>query len=76
VEEKRILIKQIISHNAALNPDYENTTLTVVLYSLSTPDFNRAAHKLANLLNKTQTTFPGTNVRLVYKTTAYSIHKE
>lgn len=69
-EEKRMLIKQIISNNADLIPDYENNTLMVVLHSLSTPRFNRAAYQLAQLLNQTETIFPGTNLRLIFKTTA------
>ena len=69
-EEKRMLIKQIISNNADLIPDYENNTLMVVLHSLSTPRFNRAAYQLAQLLNQTETIFPGTKLRLIFKTTA------
>lgn len=71
-EEKRMLIKQIFNNNADLIPDYNNSTLTIVLHSLSAPRFNRAAEELAQLLNETQTIFPGTNLRLIFKTTALS----
>ena len=66
-EEKRMFFKQIINNNADLIPDYEKNILSVVLHSLSTPRFNRAASMLAQLLNETQTIFPGTNLRLSSK---------
>ena len=69
-EEKRMLIKQIIRTSADLLPDLENNTLTVVLHSLSAPRFNQAAEKLAALLTETQTTFPGTDLCIIFKTTA------
>lgn len=71
-DEKRMFVKQIIQNHADLIPDYEQNTLTVVLYSLSAPRFNLAAHKLAQLLNETETVFPDSNLRLIFKTTASS----
>jgi hypothetical protein len=75
-EEKRMLVKQIIQNNADLKPDYELNSLTVTLHSLSTPRFNHAAQQLTQLLNETDTIFPGTNLRLVFKTTAPSFCEE
>ena len=69
-EEKRMLVKQIIQNNADLVPDYEKKTLTVILHSLSAPRFNKAAEQLAELLTKTETVFPGTDLKLIFKTTA------
>jgi len=71
-EEKRMLVKQIIQNNADLIPDYENKTLTVVLHSLSAPRFNVAAEKLTEVLNQTETIFPGTDLMLKFKTSAIS----
>lgn len=68
--EKRMFIKQIIKNNADIIPDYQNKTLTVILHSLSAPRFNKAVNQLCKLLNETETIFPGTNLRMVYKTTA------
>ncbi|MFH0864815.1 MAG: hypothetical protein V1904_01380 [Bacteroidota bacterium] len=70
-DEKRMLVKQIICANADLTPDYENNTLTISLHSLSAPRFNIAAFELSKLLNETETVFPGTNLRLIYKITAF-----
>lgn len=71
-DEKRMLVKQIIQNNADLLPDYENKTLTVVLHTLSAPRFNEAAAQLAELLNQTETIFPGTDLQLKFKTSALS----
>ena len=71
-EEKRMLVKQIIQNNADLIPDYENKTLTIVLHSLSAPRFNLAAEKLTGVLNQTETIFPGTDLMLKFKTSAFS----
>jgi acetolactate synthase small subunit len=71
-EEKRMLVKQIIQNNADLIPDYQSKTLTVVLHSLSAPRFNAAAEKLAEVLNQTETIFPGTDLMLKFKTSAFS----
>ncbi len=71
-EEKRMLVKQIIQNNADLIPDYERNTLTVVLHSLSAPRFNHAVGQITQLLNETETIFPGTDLRLIFKTTALS----
>lgn len=70
VEEKRMVVKQIISANADLIPDCTNNILKVALHSLSANRFNQAANELANLLNETHTIFPGTNLRLVFETSA------
>jgi hypothetical protein len=70
--EKRMLVKQIIGANADIIPDEKAKTLTIVLHSLSAPRFNRAAEKLALLLNQTETVFPGTDLTLIFKTTAFS----
>lgn len=69
-QEKRMIVKQIISSAADIIPDEKNNTLTVVLHALSARRFNDAAEKLAHLLNQTETVFPGTEMRLIFKTTA------
>ena len=71
-QEKRMLVKQIIAANADMMPDHENKTLTIVLHSLSTPRYNEAAEKLAQLLNQTETVFPATDWKLIFKTSGKS----
>ncbi len=65
--EKRAFIKSIIKRKADILPDYVNNTLTIKLYTMSTPRENRAIEEICNLLTDTQTLFPGTNMRLIYK---------
>jgi hypothetical protein len=67
-DEKRMIVKQIIKTNADMAPDYSSNTLTITLHSLSTPRYNQAAAKLAALLTDTQTLFPGTDLKLIFKT--------
>ncbi len=67
INEKRMLAKSIIKSNINLVPDYNNKTLSVELYSLSTPRENKAVQKIFAILNKQNTTYPNTNLRLIYK---------
>jgi hypothetical protein len=71
-KEKRMPVKQIIQNNADMVPGYENKTLTMVLHSLSAPRFNEAAAKLTEVLNQTETIFPGTDLTLKFKSSAFS----
>lgn len=68
MDEGRMLVKEIVKTDADLEPDYENKTLTVRLHSLSTPRANRAVKQLCELLNESETSFPGTELRLRYQT--------
>lgn len=71
--EKRMVIKQIIQSSADLIPDYENKTLTVTLHSLSANRFNIAAYELTQVLNQTETIFPGTDLKMIFEITAHLI---
>ena len=66
-EEIRSLVKSIIKTKGDLQPDYQQKTLTVKLYTQSTPRNNHALEKLCELLTDTETLFPGTDLRLIYK---------
>lgn len=68
--QKRMLVKQIIENNADLIPDFENKTLTIILHTLSAARFNNAATQLAQMLTETETIFPGSNLKMIFKTTA------
>jgi hypothetical protein len=69
-KEKRMVVKQIIRANADLTPDYQNQTLTVMLYSLSAKRYNYAVGEIIKILNESETLFPGTNLKLVFKTSS------
>lgn len=65
--EMRMLVKNLITTKGDIIPDYQNNTLTIALYSLSTPRDNEAVKKVCSLINDTETIYPGTNLRMIYK---------
>lgn len=67
VNEKRALVKAIINAHADILPDYTNNTLTVKIYSQSTPRANKALASVIELINQTETQYPGTNLVLNYQ---------
>ncbi len=69
-KEGRMLLKEIFSNDADLIPDYNNNTLTVVLHSMSTPRANRAVIKLCDFLNQTETIYPYSNLKMIFKSVA------
>ena len=64
---KRMIVKYIIEAPADITPDYEAKILYVKLHHLSTPAHNRAACQVAELLNESQTIFPGTDLVLKFQ---------
>jgi hypothetical protein len=68
--EKRMVVKQIIQSNADITPDYKMKTLKITLHSLSANRYNLAAAELVNLLNQTETIFPGTDLKMIFTITA------
>lgn len=67
--EIRALVKSIIFAKADLYPDYYTNTLTVRLNSLATPRDNMAVREICQVLNDYEAVFPGTKLKLVFKTT-------
>lgn len=67
VNEMRALTKSLIKTKANIKPDYVNKTLTIEIFSLSTPRDNLAVRNICEILNETQTIFPTTNLMLKYK---------
>jgi hypothetical protein len=70
-KEGRVILKEIFTSDADILPDYQNRTLTIKLHSLSTPRANQAVKDLCDFLNQTETCFPITNLRMVYKSVAF-----
>ena len=63
----RALLRQIFTAEADLIPDEAAGTLTVRLYHLGSHAADEATRSLAEQLNTTETVYPGTDLRLVYK---------
>lgn len=66
--EIRALVKSIIFAKSDLYPDYQTDTLLVRLNSLATPRDNLAIREICQTLNDYEAVFPGTKLKLVYKT--------
>ena len=66
-DDARSLLRQIYHTEVDLIPDLQAKTLTVRLHNLTQAAHDIAARHLCEELTATETTFPGTNLRLVYK---------
>jgi hypothetical protein len=66
-DDGRALLRQIYKTDVDLIPDAEAKTLTVYLHHLTQAAHDEAARHLCEELTATETTFPGTDLRLVYK---------
>ena len=69
-KDGRMLIKQIFKSDANIKPDYENKILNITLHTLSTPRANKAVKQLCDILNETETQYPGTDLVMKFKTLA------
>ena len=66
-DDARSLLRQVFQNEADLLPDPAANTLTVRLHHLTQAAHDDAIGKLCEELNATQTVFPGTSLRLVFK---------
>ena len=68
-DEIRAFVKSIIFAKPDLYPNYQTNTLSVRLNSLATPRDNLAVQEISQTINYYEAIFPGTKLKLVYKTT-------
>ena len=66
-DDARALLRQIFDSEADLVPDPEAKTLTVHLHHLTQAAHDAAVAYLCEELSATETIFPGTELRMVYK---------
>lgn len=66
-DEARSLLQALYRTEADLLPDLETGTLTVRLHHLANASSDAAIQKLCDELNETETLFPRTHLRLVFK---------
>jgi hypothetical protein len=66
-DDARALLRQIYATEIDLMPDRETKTLTVHMHHLTQAAHDTAVRHLCDQLTATETTFPGTDLRLVYK---------
>ncbi|MHC4270570.1 MAG: putative transposase [Planctomycetota bacterium] len=65
-DETRTLVRQIFMTDADIEPDEEQSVLKIKIHNMTNPRNNRYVQKLCEVLNKSETVFPGTNLRLIY----------
>lgn len=66
-DDARALLRQVYHTEVDLIPDLEAKTLTVCLHHLTQAAHDTAVHYLCEELTATETIYPGTDLRLVYK---------
>jgi hypothetical protein len=66
-DEARALAKDIWTHTADILPDPITSTLTIRLHHFTNPQASRAVQELLDHLNRTETIYPGTTLRLKYE---------
>lgn len=66
-DDARALLREIFTTEADLIPNDQDHTLTVRLHHLTNPLSDQAARALAAHLNESETLYPGTNLRLIFK---------
>lgn len=67
IDEKRSLVKSLINSHANIIPDYQNNILAIEIYTQANPRMNLAIKNAIQLLNETETKYPGTDLVLNYK---------
>lgn len=66
-DDARALLRQIYQTEVDLIPDPDNKTLTIRLHHLTQASHDSAVRHLCEELNSTETVFPATDLRLIYK---------
>ncbi len=64
--DERALVRELLPTPADLQPDLQAKTLTVPLHPLPSRLQDTAVRQLAEELTATETTFPGTDLRLIF----------
>jgi len=65
--DARTLLQTLFSSEADLIPNSEEETLTIRLHHFANPLSDRAIKSLCEHLNQTETIYPGTNMRMIFK---------
>ena len=66
-DDARSLLRAIYSTEVDILPDPPAKTLTIRLHPLASHSSDQAVHHLCDVLNATETLFPGTDLRLIYQ---------
>ncbi len=75
-DEARSLVRQIFMTDADIEPDKESGILKIKIHNMTTPRNNGYVKKLCEVLNESETFFPGTDFRLVYDLVSNQIPRD
>jgi len=67
LDDARALVRQVFSSTVDLIPDHQNKSLTVRLHHMTAAVHDEPVKYLCEELNATETLFPGTDLRLIFK---------
>lgn len=73
-DEARSIVRQIFMTDADIEPDEEKAVLKVSMHNMTNPRNNAYVEKVCEVLNESETTFPGTNLRLIYNLVSNKNH--
>jgi hypothetical protein len=66
-DEARSVVRQIFNTEANLKPDEQNKLLVIELHNLANEYSDQLAHIICDALNDTEITFPGSDMKIIYK---------
>lgn len=66
-DDSRVLLRQLYNTEVDLKPDSVTKTLTIQLHHLTTHTHDESIQHLCDELTATETIFPGTDFKLIYK---------
>jgi hypothetical protein len=66
--EVRSLVKSIIHTSTDMEVDGKEGAITITIYPLANRRSNDAVSKICNAVNRTNTLYPGTNLKMIFKT--------
>lgn len=65
--EARAILRELFLNEADILLGDDGKTLRVIIHGMANPATNRAVFHLLEILNKTETEYPGTNLRMVFE---------
>jgi len=74
-DDARSLLRDLFRSDADIQPDEAAKVLEVRLHTLANPRSNLAIQHLLDHLNAAEFTYPGTDLRLIYTTSATSANE-
>ena len=72
-DEARALIRQLFTTDADIIVNKENLTLNVNIHNMTNPRDNENIQKICNVLNESETKYPGTNLKMIFNLVSFQI---